>query len=100
LNKSQKKTSKQKGRRESLSGRAASLACSRPWVEHPLYHTRKIIKRINKDFEIRTITVQSQSRQIVREILSQKNPTQNGAGGVAQDEDLEFKYHYCKNKQR
>jgi hypothetical protein len=34
--------------------------------------------------EIRNIMVHSQPRQIVCEILSQKYPTQNRAGGVAQ----------------
>jgi hypothetical protein len=34
--------------------------------------------------EIRKITVQSHPRQIVCKTLSQENPTQNGAGRVAQ----------------
>jgi hypothetical protein len=41
--------------------------------------------------EIRRIEVQSQHRQIVPKTLSQKNPSQKRAGGVAQDVDPEFK---------
>jgi hypothetical protein len=41
--------------------------------------------------EIRRITVQSQPGQIVQETLSQKNPTQKRAGGVAQGVGPEFK---------
>jgi hypothetical protein len=37
-----------------------------------------------QESEIRRIIVQSQPRQIVFETLSQKYPTQNRAGGVAQ----------------
>jgi hypothetical protein len=36
----------------------------------------------------------SQPRQIVHEILSQKNPSQKRAGGMAQGEGPEFKPHY------
>jgi hypothetical protein len=43
--------------------------------------------------------VQSQPRQIVSAILSQKNPSQkNRLGGVAQGEGPEFKPQYCKKK--
>jgi hypothetical protein len=50
--------------------------------------------------EIRTV-VQSQSRQIVHETLSQRNPSQKRAGGVSQGEGSEFKPQYYKqtNKQ-
>jgi hypothetical protein len=41
--------------------------------------------------EIRRIVVPSQPGQIVQETLSQKNPSQNRAGGVAQGIDPEFK---------
>jgi hypothetical protein len=37
-----------------------------------------------QEVEIRRIVVQSQPRQIVRETLSQKNPSQKRIGGVAQ----------------
>jgi hypothetical protein len=42
--------------------------------------------------------VQSQPRQIVCETLSQKNPSQKRAGGVAQGVGPEFKPQYCKKK--
>jgi hypothetical protein len=51
--------------------------------------------------EIQRIAVQSQSRQIVCETLSQKNPSQKRAGGVAQVvERLPSKREaeYCKQK--
>jgi hypothetical protein len=51
-----------------------------------------------QEAEIRRIEVQSQPRQIVQETLSQKNPLQRGAGGVAQSVGPEFKPQYCKNK--
>jgi hypothetical protein len=44
-----------------------------------------------QEAEIRRITVQSQSRQIVHETLSQKTLHKNRAGGVAQGEGSEFK---------
>jgi hypothetical protein len=43
--------------------------------------------------------VQSQPRQIVREILSQKKPSQKRAGGVAQGVGPEIKPQYCKKKE-
>jgi hypothetical protein len=43
--------------------------------------------------------IQSQSEQIVHETLSQKNPSQKMAGGVAQ-EDPEFKPQYSKKKKK
>jgi hypothetical protein len=51
-----------------------------------------------QEAEIRSITVGSQSRQIVCETLSQKSPSQNRAGRVAQGEGLEFKPQYHKKK--
>jgi hypothetical protein len=52
--------------------------------------------------EIRRIMVQSQPRQIVHKTLSQKYPTQNRAGGVAQSIGPQFKPQYQKkqNKKR
>jgi hypothetical protein len=47
----------------------------------------------------RTILVGIQTGQIVHETLSQKNPSQKRAGGVAQGVGPEFKPQYCKNKQ-
>jgi hypothetical protein len=44
-----------------------------------------------QEAEIRRITFQSQPRQIVCETLSQKNPSQKRAGGVAQGGGREFK---------
>jgi hypothetical protein len=46
--------------------------------------------------------VQSQPRQIVRKTLSQKNPSQKRAGGVAQGVGSEFntQYHQKKKKGR
>jgi hypothetical protein len=49
-----------------------------------------------QEAEIRRIMVQSQPRQIVCKTLSQKNPIQKRAGGVAQGVDLEFKLQYHK----
>jgi hypothetical protein len=49
---------------------------------------------------IRRIMVQSQARQIVQETLSQKNPSQKRAGGVAQGEGPELKSQYWKNKNK
>jgi hypothetical protein len=55
-----------------------------------------------QEAEIRRITVQNQSRQIVHKTLSQKNPSQKRAGGEAQDEGPKFKpqYHQKKKKKR
>jgi hypothetical protein len=44
--------------------------------------------------EIRGITVQSQPKKIVSKTLSQKNPSQKRAGGVAQGVGSEFKPQY------
>jgi hypothetical protein len=46
------------------------------------------------------ITVQSQPGQIVHETLSQKNPSQKRAGGVAQGIDPEFKLQNAKKKKK
>jgi hypothetical protein len=40
------------------------------------------------------------ARVIVRETLSQKNPLQKRAGGVAQGIDPKFKPQYCKKKKK
>jgi hypothetical protein len=56
-----------------------------------------------QEAEIRRIKVQSQPEQVVHKTLSQKNPSQKRAGGVAQGVGLEFKPHYQKkqtNKQK
>jgi hypothetical protein len=47
---------------------------------------------------MRRIMIQSQPQQIVRETLSQKNPSQKRVGGVAQDVGPEFKPQYQKIK--
>jgi hypothetical protein len=49
-----------------------------------------------QEAEIRRIAVQSKPRQIVCENLSQKNPSQKRAGGVAQGAGPQFKPQYCK----
>jgi hypothetical protein len=51
-----------------------------------------------QEAEIRGIAVRSQPRHIIHETLSQKNPLQKKAGGVAQGIGLEFKSQYCKKK--
>jgi hypothetical protein len=51
-----------------------------------------------QEAEIRRIEVRSQPKQIVRETLSQKCPTQKRVGGVAQGEGPEFKAQYHKKK--
>jgi hypothetical protein len=54
-----------------------------------------------QESEISSIAVQSQSRQIVQETLSQKKKkSQKRAGTVAQNVDPEFKPQYHKQKQR
>jgi hypothetical protein len=50
--------------------------------------------------EIQRIRVQSQPRHIVREILSQRNPTQNRAGEVARGIGPQFKSHYFTKKKK
>jgi hypothetical protein len=50
--------------------------------------------------EIRRISVWSQPGQIVRETLSQKNPSQKKGGGVAQDVGSEFTPKYYKKKKK
>jgi hypothetical protein len=49
-----------------------------------------------QEAEIRRIVVLSQLRQIVCEILSQKNPSQKWSGLVVQGLATEFKLQYCK----
>jgi hypothetical protein len=44
--------------------------------------------------------VWSHPRQIVQETPSQKNPSQKGAGGVAQGVGPEFKPQYCKEEKK
>jgi hypothetical protein len=51
-----------------------------------------------QEAEIRRITVQSQAGQIVRETLSQKNPSQTKVSGVARGVGSEFKTQYRKKK--
>jgi hypothetical protein len=48
-------------------------------------------------WETGRIVVQSQPRQKVCETLSQKNPSQKRAGGVAQGVGPDFKHQYRKN---
>jgi hypothetical protein len=50
------------------------------------------------DTEIRRIVVQSQPGQIVRETLSQKNPSQKKGWWSGQGVGPEFKSQYCKKK--
>jgi hypothetical protein len=50
-----------------------------------------------EEAEIRRIPVQSQLGEIVRETLSQKNPSER-AGGVAQTVGPEFKPQYHRRK--
>jgi hypothetical protein len=51
-----------------------------------------------QEAEIRKITVQNQPEQIVRENLTQKNPSQKMAGGLVQGPS--FKPQYRKKKAR
>jgi hypothetical protein len=51
-----------------------------------------------QEAEIRRIVVQSQSKQIVCETLSQKTLHKSRADGVAKGEGPEFKLHYHKKK--
>jgi hypothetical protein len=53
-----------------------------------------------QEAEIRRITVPSQPGQIVRETLSQKNPSQKRTDKVSQGVGPEFKPQYHKNKKR
>jgi hypothetical protein len=48
--------------------------------------------------EIRRTVVASEPRQVVLKTLSQKNPTQKRAGGVAQGVGPEFKLQHAKKK--
>jgi hypothetical protein len=47
-----------------------------------------------QEAEVRRIEVHSQPGKTAGETLSRKNPSQNRAGGVAQDECPEFKFQY------
>jgi hypothetical protein len=47
-----------------------------------------------QEAEIKRIMIQSQSRQHFFETLSQKNPPQKRADGVAQGVGREFKFQY------
>jgi hypothetical protein len=53
---------------------------------------------VTQEAVIRRIMVWSQPRKIVHETLSQKNPSQERTGTVAQDVGLEFKSQYYKKK--
>jgi hypothetical protein len=53
-----------------------------------------------QEAEIRRIAIGSQPGQIVLETLSQKNPSQKRAGGVAQGEGPEFKPQYRKKQKQ
>jgi hypothetical protein len=53
-----------------------------------------------QEAEIRRIAVQSQTRQIVHETLSQKDLSQKRAGRVAQSVGPEFKPQYLKKKKK
>jgi hypothetical protein len=50
--------------------------------------------------EIKRIVAQNQPRQVVHETLSQRNPSQNSAAGVAQGVGPEFKPQYQKKKKK
>jgi hypothetical protein len=50
--------------------------------------------------DVRRISVLSQLGQIVREILSRKNPSQKRTGGMAQGVDPEFKSQYYQKKKK
>jgi hypothetical protein len=56
------------------------------------------VNLVTQEAEIRRITVRSQPGQIVCETLSQKNPSQKRAGGVAKGVGPEFKPQYYKKK--
>jgi predicted P-loop ATPase len=51
-----------------------------------------------QEAELRRVVVQSQPRQIVHEILSQKTHHKKRTGGVTQGVGPEFKPQYCKKK--
>jgi hypothetical protein len=53
---------------------------------------------VAQEAEIRRIEIQSQTRQIIYETLSQKTPSQKRGGAVAQNVGPEFKPQYCKKK--
>jgi hypothetical protein len=53
-----------------------------------------------QEAEIRRIAVQSQPGQLVPQTLSQINPSQKRAGGMAEGVDAEFVPQYCKKKKK
>jgi hypothetical protein len=53
-----------------------------------------------QEAEIRRIEVQNDPSQTVHETISQKNPSQKRAGGVAQGVGPKFKPQYRKKKKR
>jgi hypothetical protein len=70
--------------------RAKPGACQAPWLTPVIPATQEA--------EIRRMEVRSQPGQIVCETLSQRNPTQERAGGVAQGVGPEFKPQNPKTK--
>jgi hypothetical protein len=78
-------------------------------VREERYHQRKCraghqwltsVILATQETEIRSITVRSQSGQIVGETLFQKSPSKKGTGGVAQGVGPEFKPQYCKKEKK
>jgi hypothetical protein len=69
-------------------------------LKRPRYPWLTPIILATQEAEIRRITVPNQPRQIVRETLSRKNPSQKGAGGVAQGVGPEFNTHTEKKKRK
>jgi hypothetical protein len=63
----------------------------------PVAHTCDLA---TQEAEIRRIEVQSQPRQTVLEILSQKYCLQKRASGGSQSAGPEFKPQYCKKKKK
>jgi hypothetical protein len=53
-----------------------------------------------QEAEIRRNVVRSQPGKVVHKTLSQKNPSQKRAGGVAQGVDPEFKTQYRQKKKK
>jgi hypothetical protein len=78
-------------------------------VREERYHQRKCraghqwltsVILATQETEIRSITVRSQSGQIVGETLFQKSPSKKGTGGVAQGVGPEFKPQHPKKRQK
>jgi hypothetical protein len=76
--------------RISFSLKDKILTAGHRWLTAVILATQKA--------EIRRIAVQSQTRQIVHNTLSQKNPSQKRVGEVAQGVGPECKPQYRKNK--